>query len=195
MKFEVLKVGPLSANCYIVWDEPTKIAIVIDPGGQVPNIMKIVQDNHLTVREIINTHGHFDHVSRNGALKKETGAKLLRHELDSPMAEETDPTPADEPLRDGELIVLGQTKFKVIHTPGHSPGGICLFNEEDRVLFSGDTLFRGTYGRVDLFGSSAEAMVSSLKKLMQLPPETKVYPGHGRPTTIGEEKETRETAN
>lgn len=189
MKFEVLKVGPIATNCYIVWDEPTKEAIVIDPGGQVANIMKIVKEKQLTAKDIINTHGHFDHVSRNGLLKKETGAKLLRHELDSPMAELTDPTPADEPLRDGEVIVLGQTKFKVIHTPGHSPGGICLYNETDRTLFSGDTLFRGTYGRVDLPGSSAEAMIKSLQRLLQLPPETKVYPGHGHPTTIGAEKE------
>lgn len=190
MKFEVLKVSPLVTNCYVVWDEPTKEAIVIDPGGQVPNIMKIIKENQLTVKEIINTHGHFDHVSRNGLLKKETGAKLLRHELDSAIAAETDPTPADEILHDGDTVTFGQTILKVIHTPGHSPGGICLYNETDRVLFSGDTLFRGTYGRVDLFGSSPEAMVASLKKLRLLPPETIVYPGHGRPTTIGEEKES-----
>lgn len=192
MKLEVLKVGPIATNCYIVWDEPTKIAVVIDPGGQVANIMKIVKENQLTVKEIINTHGHFDHVSRNGALKKETGARLLRHDLDSPMAELTDPTPADGPLEDGELIVLGQTRFTVIHTPGHSPGGVCLYDQKDKVLFSGDTLFQGTYGRVDLPNSSETAMVTSLEKLFKFPPETKVYPGHGRPTTIGEAKESIE---
>ncbi|MFH1390550.1 MAG: MBL fold metallo-hydrolase [Candidatus Margulisiibacteriota bacterium] len=190
MNFEVLKVGPIATNCYIAWDEPTKEAMVIDPGGQVHQIMRVVKENGLTVKMIINTHGHFDHVSRNGTLKKETGAKLLRHDLDSPMAELTDPTPADEPLRDGELIILGQTtQLTVIHTPGHSPGGVCLYDEKEKVLFSGDTLFQGTYGRVDLPNSSESAMANSLEKLFKLPPETAVYPGHGQPTTIGEAKE------
>ncbi|OGC11664.1 hypothetical protein A3K48_04110 [candidate division WOR-1 bacterium RIFOXYA12_FULL_52_29] len=188
MKFEVKKVGPISANCYVVWDEPTKEALIIDPGDDSGSIIKIIAANQLSVKAIVNTHGHFDHVGSNGELKQATGAKLMQHPLDAKMARLTDPTMADEMLEDGGSVTIGQSHFKVIHTPGHSPGGICLYNEEEKVLFSGDTLFLGTYGRVDLPNSSAPAMAASLKRLFALPPETIVCPGHGRPTTIGDAK-------
>lgn len=188
MIIRTVRVGPIDTNCYIVGDEATKEALVIDPGDEAEKISAAIEAEKLAPRLIVNTHGHFDHVTADLKLKEKTGAALLIHELDLPMALLTAPLRPDRLLKDGDEIKVGTMVFSVIHTPGHTPGGICLYDEKEKVLFSGDTLFYGTTGRTDLPSSSDKEMEISFKKLMALPDETKVYPGHGRPTTIGREK-------
>jgi hydroxyacylglutathione hydrolase len=188
VKVHQLKVGPIRTNCYVVEDETTKEAMVIDAGGEPERILKTLQHNGLKLALIVATHGHFDHLEGVRELKEKTDARFLMHQADLFGLKTTDAPQPDDLLADGQNIELGTLGFAVIHTPGHSPGGISLYNEREKVLFSGDTLFLGTYGRVDLPGSSPEAMVLSLKKLLSLPHDTKVYPGHGKSTTIGDEQ-------
>lgn len=189
MKIHVLVVGPIQTNCYIIEDEASREAIVIDPGGEAGKIIDHIKKNKLKVKYIVITHGHFDHVGANQKLKDETGADILINQADDFFLPLSDSPKADHFLREGDLIKVGEITFKIIHTPGHTPGGICLYNEEKKVLFSGDTLFNGTYGRTDLPYSSQENMLQSLEKLYALPPETAVYPGHGQSTTIKVEKD------
>lgn len=188
MKIHTLVVGPIETNCYIVEDEQTKEAIIIDPGEDANKIFNFLETHPLKIRYIVITHGHFDHVGANWEIKEKTKALILIHELDVPMLSITSSPKADRYLVDKDQIDVGNLSFTVLHTPGHTPGGICLYNERERVLFSGDTLFAGTYGRTDLPYSSEKDMKKSLEKLLKLPPETKVYPGHGKPTTIGSEQ-------
>jgi len=187
MNFNTLVVGPIQTNCYIIENQSGE-AIIIDPGGETQRIRKFLDDKKLTPRFIINTHGHFDHIKGNRELKKSTGAILLLNEKDAIFLAQENSPPADRFLKENDKIELGEISLSVICTPGHTPGGICLYSEKDNILFSGDTLFRGTYGRTDLPFSSQDDMMRSLEKLFALPPETKVYPGHGSSTTIGFEK-------
>jgi hydroxyacylglutathione hydrolase len=177
MIIKMLKVGGLRTNCYIVADKPGGEALVIDPGDEAKVILPELHG--LTVKLIVLTHGHYDHVGAVAALKKETGAEAAGHFGDRWMFQ------TDRELKDSEMITIGQLTFQVIHTPGHSAGGLCLYTPGH--LFSGDTLFYRTYGRTDLKGGSEQAMVDSLSCLAKLPPETVVHPGHGRETTIGDE--------
>jgi len=195
--------GMYLTNCYVVGCEETKEAIVIDPGfdrdGEAEEVLKFIEQNGLHVKYVINTHGHADHTAGNGIIKKATGAPILIHEDDAimlgPIAKTfsrvfglrvTSPT-ADRTLRDGDVIHVGCIKLVVLHTPGHSKGGISLLGEN--FVFAGDTLFAGSIGRTDFPGASFEEIMQSIKtKLMTLPDSFKVYPGHGPPTTIGEEK-------
>jgi glyoxylase-like metal-dependent hydrolase (beta-lactamase superfamily II) len=187
MNFYTLVVGPIETNCYIIENRSGE-AIIIDPGGEPQLIRDFLNEKKLTPRLIINTHGHFDHIKGNRELKLSSGAALLLHENDALfLAQESSP-PADRFLKENDKIELGEISLRVIHTPGHTPGGISLYSEKDKILFSGDTLFQGTYGRTDLPYSSQADMMRSLEKLFALPTETKVYPGHGSPTTIGFEK-------
>ena len=197
-------VGPLATNCYIVICERTGESLIIDPGfseKEAKNILKEVARCGFKVKQILNTHGHVDHISGNGILKKLTGADILIHKDDASML--TDPSrnlsymlgysiispEADRLVKDGETVKVGDLKFTVIHNPGHTKGSISLFSEEEKVVFTGDALFAGSIGRTDLPGSSFEEMMHSLRdKLMGLPEETVVYPGHGGKTTIGREK-------
>ena len=179
MKIKVIKVGSLQTNCYIVIDEASNQAIVIDPGDEAVKI--IPEINGLTVSSIVITHGHPDHFGALDEIKKITGAKLLAHPADHWFYK------PERALNDGDIISCGNINLTVIATPGHSQGGICLFTPG--YLFSGDTLFYHTYGRTDLPSSSEEAMLTSLAKLARLPDETIVYPGHDQATTIGAEKE------
>lgn len=192
--------GLLSTNCYIVACGETGGAIVIDPGlseGECGEILDEISAHHLQLKYIVNTHGHPDHTSCNSRLKKTTGTKILIHEDDGHLlAEPRDlfvkavvSPPADRLVHDGDVIRVGKIEFEVIHTPGHSRGSISLYCESESVVFSGDTLFNRSIGRTDLPESSAEDMKRSLReKLMKLPEQTIVYPGHGPETTIGEEK-------
>jgi len=189
MKIHVLVVGPIQTNCYIIEDEASREAIVIDPGGEARKISDYIKEHKLKVEHIVITHGHFDHVGANQKLKDETGADILINQADDFFLSLSDSPKADRFLKEGDLIKVGEIIFKIIQTPGHTPGGICLYNEGQKVLFSGDTLFNGTYGRTDLPHSSQENMLRSLEKLYALPPETIVYPGHGQPTSIKIEKE------
>lgn len=192
-------VGRLEVNCFILADDKTKEAVVIDAGDDAPDILKIIKDNGLKVKYIVATHGHFDHVGANKELKEATGAELLIHEGDAPIMasasqyarafgiEITASPKADRYVKQGDIIIAGEIKLKVLHTPGHSPGGISLL--EQGMVFTGDTLFAGSIGRSDLPGSDLKTLLRSIKtNLLTLPDDTKVFPGHGPASTIGDER-------
>ena len=194
-----LVVGPLQVNCFILADEKTKDAVVIDPGDDAQDILKIIRDKDLKVRYIVNTHGHFDHVGANKAIKDATGAELLIHEGDAPVMasapkhslafgmNSVSSPPADRYVKHGDVIAAGEVSLKVLHTPGHSPGGICL--REQGMVFTGDALFAGSIGRTDLPGGDLMTLLRSIKtNLLILPDDTKVFSGHGPASTIGDER-------
>ena len=185
MQIFSIRVGMLATNCYLVEDEGE--TLVIDPGDDREKILRLLEEKRLKVKFIVNTHGHYDHIGANRFLKERTKAPLLVHQSDVLGYAVVDSPAADRFLVDGDTLPIGNLTFKVIHTPGHTPGGICLYCEKEKNLFSGDTLFLGTYGRVDLPGSSEKEMKQSLTKILALPSEIVVYPGHGKTTTIGAE--------
>ncbi len=194
-----LVVGPLQVNCFILADEKTKDAVVIDPGGDAGDILKVIKDKGLKVKYIVNTHGHFDHVGANKAVKEATGAEVLMHEADAPLlADAADqaivfgirvdnlPQP-DRYVKHGDVINAGEVALKVLHTPGHTLGGISLL--EQGMVFTGDALFAGSIGRTDFPGGNLMTLLRSIKtNLMTLPDDTKVFSGHGPASTIGEER-------
>jgi glyoxylase-like metal-dependent hydrolase (beta-lactamase superfamily II) len=203
MIIKMLTVGALYTNCYIVGCAETREALIMDPGFdrevEAQRILREVDQRDLEVRYIVNTHGHPDHTSGNGVIKKATGAPILIHEYDAPMLTEagkslarlfglrTGPPPADRMLHDGDAIQIGGVTLKVLHTPGHSKGSISLLGDD--VVFTGDTLFAGSIGRYDLPGGSFQEIMRSIKnRLARLPDHVKVYPGHGPASTMGEEK-------
>ncbi|HHW61703.1 MAG TPA: MBL fold metallo-hydrolase [Syntrophomonadaceae bacterium] len=190
----------MAVNCYIVGCEETRQVAVIDPGGNPRAILAMLKQDNLQAQYIINTHGHIDHIGANGAVKEATGAKILIHPADAKMltstaanfsflmgAKVTSP-PADQFINDGDIIKIGNTvELEVIHTPGHSPGGVCLKTGD--IIFVGDTLFYGSIGRTDFPGGSYKQLIHSIKtKLLIYPDETVCYPGHGPATTIGFER-------
>ncbi len=193
-----LIVGPLEENTYVIGDEVTKQAIVIDPGDEPDRIMNEVNANGLEVSAIICTHGHFDHIGAAADVKKATGAKIILHKEDMgtyDLAKEqaafwgysVDELPQpDSFVQEGDDIKVGNLSFKVMHTPGHSQGGICLYGEG--IVVSGDTIFQGSVGRTDFPGGSIEKLKESFKRLLELPENTQVLSGHGPETTIGKEK-------
>jgi glyoxylase-like metal-dependent hydrolase (beta-lactamase superfamily II) len=194
-----LEVGPIMANCYILGCESTKEAVVIDPGDDADRILMELAKAGLKVKYLVNTHGHFDHVGANKRMKEVTGAELAIHPDDEPMLKELSRSammfglsaenspPADIRLNDGDEISFGDITLKVIHTPGHSKGGICLYTKG--YLFAGDTLFAGSIGRTDLPGGDYDTLIAGIKeKLLVLDPDTVVYTGHGPETTIANEK-------
>jgi glyoxylase-like metal-dependent hydrolase (beta-lactamase superfamily II) len=196
---EQLTLGPIQANCFILGCGATRHAAVIDPGDEADKILMALAKLSLKVTHIINTHGHFDHVGANRRIKTTTGAELLIHGLDAPMLShlsesaaawglraEDSPKP-DRELCDGDTVSFGQITLQVIHTPGHTPGGIALYT--DGSVFVGDTLFAGSIGRTDFPGGDHGTLIASIqKKLFALADDVKVYPGHMGSTTIGREK-------
>ena len=203
MLIKQLKVGVMEVFCYILGCRETHKGLLIDPAGDEDLILETAQDLGLTIEAVVNTHGHPDHTCGNRRIKEATGAKIYMHASDdrifnSPEGEAmalqwgfTPSPPADVLLQDGDTIPFGNHKLTVIHTPGHSPGGICLYGENN--LFTGDTLFVGAVGRTDLPGGSLQTMLDSIKeKILALPDDTIVWPGHdygGSPTsTIAREK-------
>jgi glyoxylase-like metal-dependent hydrolase (beta-lactamase superfamily II) len=190
MRIQQVTVGMMSVCCYIVSCEETGDATVIDPGGDEEKILSLCSEGRLNVKYIIDTHGHPDHVCGNGRIKEATGAEILMHPDDAvffwqPEVKEyfamlglTESPRPDKLVKDGDIITIGTVELQVIHTPGHTPGGICLYNAPD--CFTGDTLFVGGVGRTDFPGGSTEELQESIrKKLLVLPPETVVWPGHG----------------
>ena len=199
MIIKSLTVGPIQANCFIVGCDRTKEAAVIDPGDEGDRILMTLAKHNLKAKYIINTHGHFDHVGANKRLKDVTEAELLIHTLDAGMLSQIslgasmfglrveNSPPADRTLEDGDLISIGDIELKVIHTPGHSPGGISLFTDE--CVFVGDTLFAGSVGRTDFPGGDFDTLKASIqKRLFPLGDKVKVFPGHMGETTIEKEK-------
>jgi len=188
MFVKMFTVGMLGTNCFLVGDEKSGEALIIDPGldreSEARTIIREIEKNGLRVKYIVNTHGHPDHIGGNMMLKEFTKAPILIHEFAASMISNP---PADRKLHDGDLIEAGNIKLRVIHTPGHSKGSIILLGAD--AVFSGDTLFAGSIGRFDLPGGSLEEIQNSLKnKLLILPDHFKVYPGHGPVSTIGEER-------
>jgi len=198
-----LVVGSLETNCYLVACEKTKKAAVIDPGGddEIDSILNLLQKNNFDLKYIINTHGHIDHIAGNNLLKSKTKGLLLIHRLDADMlvnanknfssfmGKEICSPPADKLLEEGDEISLGRLNLTVIHTPGHTPGGISLILND--FVFTGDTLFAGGIGRTDLPGGSYQGIIKSIKeKLLILGDDKIIYPGHGPDSTIGEERRT-----
>jgi len=203
-KIEHLIVGPLSVNCYIVTCTQTEKTVVIDPGEEGKRILGKIKSQNGKITHIINTHGHFDHTGANAYLKEHSNAKIAIHNDDKallPLASEharkyelsvISSPPPDISLQDNDIISTGELNLKILHTPGHSPGGICILIESkansDWVIFTGDTLFEGSIGRTDLPGGNFNQLISSIKsRLLPLPGETKVYPGHGGTTTMARE--------
>jgi len=199
LRVEPLVVGPILSNCYIVWDQETKEGVVIDPGDDAESILAAIGELGIEVKYILATHGHFDHVAGTAPLKRALGAPFLVHEDDLFFIEdgknaagrwgfeiEQPPTP-DRSIAHGDVIEVGSHKLKVIHTPGHSPGGVSFLH--DNMVFGGDTLFRGSIGRTDFRKGSREELSRSIRtRLYTLPDDTVVYTGHGPTTTIGDEK-------
>jgi len=194
-----LIVGPLQVNCYILSDEKTKEAVVIDPGDDAEDILRLIREKGLAVKYIVNTHAHFDHVGANRQLKEATGAELLLHEKDAVVLTsspkqaalfnmKTTASPAaDKYLQHGDAINAGEVSLKVLHTPGHTPGGISL--AEQGMVFTGDSLFAGSIGRTDFPGGDMMTLLGAIRQnLLSLPDETRVFPGHGPDTTIGDER-------
>ncbi len=201
MIFEIVVVGPLGVNCFILGCGETMEGVVVDPGADAGRVLDRVRALGLSIRTVINTHGHFDHVGGNKEVLEATGARLMIHRDDTyflsraaevaanyGLTTENSPPP-DELLEDGMTVTFGECSMKVLHTPGHTPGGCCLLLEGEGKVITGDTLFAESVGRTDFPGSSHEALISSIhSKLLPLPDETQVYPGHGESSTIGRER-------
>jgi len=204
MIHEILPVGMLACNCSVLGDEKTGEAIVIDPGDEGARVQEILLRHRLRVRYIVVTHAHIDHVGGIEALKKATGAAVLMNESNLPLYQNlalqaawlgVAPPAAvevDQFLKDGDTVKCGTHSLEVLHTPGHSPGSLCLhLPGVQQTIFSGDTLFQASIGRTDLWGGSFEQIIRSIKNsLLVFPDATRVYPGHGPATTIGEERES-----
>lgn len=200
---EIFPVGPLACNCSILADETTRRATVVDPGEDVQKIVEILNRHRLTVEQIVVTHGHIDHVGGALQLKRLTGAPIYMNQRDLPLLKMMEiqagwigvPTPEVAPpdVDASDLLNLriAEEPAQVLHTPGHTQGSICLHLPQSKLLVAGDTLFAGSIGRTDLPGGDLKTILQSLKnRLLPLPDETRVIPGHGSTTTIGQERET-----
>jgi hydroxyacylglutathione hydrolase len=201
MIIEPVESGPFFTVGYLVGDEKSGKAIVVDaPKDSAPRFLGAATRLNLTIELLVNTHGHWDHIADNSALQLQTMAPIAIHRLDEPRIEnpipvffrlpfEIPPTKAGRYLESGDVVEVGNLKFKVLFTPGHTEGGICLYEPNEKILFSGDTLFAGSVGRVDLPGGDWDTLINSIReKLLTLEDDVTVYPGHGPPTTIGLER-------
>jgi glyoxylase-like metal-dependent hydrolase (beta-lactamase superfamily II) len=202
MIHEILPVGMLQCNCSIFGDEATREAIVIDPGDQIEDILAVLERHRLTVKAIVITHAHIDHIGGAAKLKTATGAPVYMNANDQDLYDHLDTqaswlgvraperTAIDTPARDGDSVALGQTLFHILHTPGHTQGSISLWIPSENKLIAGDTLFRDSIGRTDLPGGDSRQILRSIhSKLLTLPETAVVVPGHGPNTSIGREKE------
>jgi hydroxyacylglutathione hydrolase len=202
MIHKIFPVGPLQCNCSILGDEKTHEAMVIDPGDQVEGILEILRQEKLTLKQIVITHAHIDHVGGAMKLKAATGAPILMNQNDYALLKMLDmqatwvgmkspgEVQIDESVSQGRVLKIGEITSQVIDTPGHTEGSICIYFPEEQKLIAGDTLFAGSIGRTDLPGGSMEKIMRSLhNQVLALPDETEVTPGHGPNTTIGDERE------
>jgi len=203
MIHEILPVGPLRCNCSVIGDETTREAMVIDPGDDIEDVLAVIRKHNLQVKQIVITHAHIDHVGGAMKLRAATGAPILLNQNDYELLKMLDVQAAwigvadpgkveiDGSVSTGENVTAGSHTAQVLHTPGHTEGSICLYFAADKKLIAGDTLFAGSIGRTDLPGGSMQKIMRSLHDtVMALPDETVVVPGHGRLTTIGDERES-----
>jgi hydroxyacylglutathione hydrolase len=203
MIHKVFPVGPLQCNCSVLGDEQTHEAMVIDPGDQIDDILAILKHENLKLKQIVVTHAHIDHVGGAMKLKAATGAPILMNQDDQALLKLLDVQAAwigmrppgavlvDESVSDGSVLKIGSIPANVIHTPGHTEGSICLYLPDQQILIAGDTLFAGSIGRTDLPGGSFDKIMRSLHtRVLALPDETAVVPGHGPATSIGQERES-----
>lgn len=203
MIFDSIEVAPLGVNCFVLGCEETGFGVIVDPGGDADKIITLVGKHSLKISHIINTHGHFDHIGANKKMVEYFHAPLLIHHGDADMLQrvqevsrrygmaggENSP-PADDFLQDGLELIFGNYRIKVLHTPGHTQGGCCLYIQSEKRLITGDTLFADSIGRTDLPGGSHEQLLESIRtKLFTLPDDVTAYPGHGSSTTIGYERQ------
>ena len=202
MIHEILPVGPLQCNCSILGDEASREAIVVDPGAEIDRITAVLERHRLIVKQILITHAHIDHIAGAAKLKALTGAPVLYNQNDLPLVKMMDlqaawlgmPTPEvhppDDTLDEGRLIAITGLTGQILHTPGHTQGSVCLHIPDQKLLLAGDTLFARSVGRTDLPGGDGPTLIRSIhSKLLTLPEDTSVVPGHGPNTTIVEEKE------
>lgn len=189
MKIVQTPVGHMEVFCYLVYDEESRVGVLIDPAGDDGRLLALLAEHGVKLRYIVNTHGHPDHTCGNDRLKKTTGAQVVMHALDDAFFQKPEfqgwsrmlgvdsASPADVRVQDGDVLTFGNISMKFIHTPGHTPGGCCILIDGN--LFTGDTLFVGAVGRTDLPGASLHQLIDSLRtKIITLPPETIVWPGH-----------------
>jgi len=195
-------VGPLQCNCTLLACEKTLEAVLIDPGDEAPRLIKEIDDAGFKVKYLLHTHAHFDHIGATRQLKSHTQAPICLHEADSsiyrmlPLQGKMfgmvfdEPEPIDKFLEDEEELCFGQHKIQIIHTPGHSPGGVCFkLKDGDEMVFSGDTLFQGSIGRTDLWGGNFDELIRSIRnRILVLSDDIQVFPGHGPSTLVGKEK-------
>ena len=194
MKILTYRLGVYSANCYLVYDEKSKKAVLIDPAVYDEKVANVISSKNLSLEYILLTHGHFDHILGANMFREKTGAKIAAHELETEYLENPDKSmsggetiSANILLKENDILTFGDISFRVIHTPGHTKGSCCLVCESEKVMFSGDTLFKGSVGRYDLYGGSYNALMESLQKLKSIKENYKIYPGHGGKTTLDNE--------
>ena len=202
MIHEILPVGPLQCNCSVIGDESTREAMVIDPGDDIEDVLALIEKHNLKVKQIVITHAHIDHVGGAMKLRAATGAPILLNQNDYALLQMLDMQAAwigmaspgkveiDQSIGQADTVRAGSLTADVIHTPGHTEGSVCLYFPAEKKLIAGDTLFAGSIGRTDLPGGSFEKIINSLhEKVLALPDDTIVVPGHGEVTTIGDERE------
>lgn len=203
MKIYLVHLSHMDTNCYIVADEKTNEAVVIDPGEYTQKLVDKIEKENLQIKYILLTHGHFDHILGVHDLKEKTGARVLIHIEDAECLEDENkslmgmiergiqvPVKSDMVFDEGDKITFGNVSLEVMHTPGHTKGSVCFVNEEERAIFSGDTIFYQTYGRTDFPGGSDDEMLKSLYRIYSLRGDYSLYPGHGIMTTIEKERKT-----
>ncbi len=203
MIHEILAVGPLQCNCSVLGDETSREGMVIDPGDDIEDVLALIRKHNLQIKQIVITHAHIDHVGGAMKLRAATGAAILLNQNDSDLLRMLDMQAAwvgmrapgkveiDQSVGNADVVKVGSMAGTVLHTPGHTEGSVCLYFPTEKKLIAGDTLFAGSIGRTDLPGGSFEKIIDSLhEKVLALPDETVVVPGHGPLTTIGEERES-----
>ena len=201
MEIAIYSVGALMTNCYVLADDITKEAVIIDPADNADGLLKEIDKKGYKLQKILLTHGHIDHIMAAEEIRKRLNIPIYAHEAEKAVLESAQMNLslmifkknitliADKFIKEGDIVKFGNNELKVIHIPGHTPGGICFYSEKDNILIAGDTLFDMSIGRTDFPGGNYSDLVNSINdKLFKLPEDTKVFPGHGNPTDIGREK-------